>query len=90
MSVFYIFGVALALSMDALAVSIGLSLSKDGLRGARAVRLASLFGLFQFMMPIAGWAAGAVGCRADRRLRPLDRSGLACVRRGPNDLRVLP
>lgn len=58
MSVFYIFGVALALSMDAFAVSIGLSLSKDGLRGARAVRLASFFGLFQFMMPIAGWAAG--------------------------------
>jgi len=57
-SVAYILGVALALSMDALAVSIGLSLSKKGLSGARSLRLASLFGLFQFMMPIAGWAAG--------------------------------
>ena len=58
MSFTYVLGVALALSMDAFAVSIGLSLSKEGLRGMRAVRLASFFGLFQFMMPIAGWAAG--------------------------------
>ncbi len=58
MSVLYILGVALALSMDAFAVSVGLSLSRDGLKGGRALRLACLFGLFQFAMPIAGWAAG--------------------------------
>jgi putative Mn2+ efflux pump MntP len=58
MSIFYVLGVALALSMDAFAISVGLSLSRDGLRGARSLRLASLFGLFQFMMPIAGWTAG--------------------------------
>lgn len=58
MSLLSILGVALALSMDAFAVSVGLSLSREGLRGARALRLAGLFGLFQFAMPIAGWAAG--------------------------------
>ncbi|MDP2915195.1 MAG: manganese efflux pump MntP family protein [Candidatus Aminicenantes bacterium] len=58
MSILYVLGVALALTMDAFAVAVGLSLSRDGLRGAQSLRLAFLFGLFQFVMPIAGWAAG--------------------------------
>lgn len=58
MSILYVLGVALALTMDAFAVAVGLSLSRDGLRGASSLRLAFLFGLFQFVMPIAGWAAG--------------------------------
>ncbi|MCX6564631.1 MAG: manganese efflux pump MntP family protein [Candidatus Aminicenantes bacterium] len=58
MNVLFVLGVALALAMDAFAVAVGLSLAGDGLRGAQSLRLAFHFGLFQFMMPIAGWAAG--------------------------------
>jgi putative Mn2+ efflux pump MntP len=58
MNVLFVLGVALALAMDALAVAVGLSLARDGLRGAQSFRLAFHFGLFQFAMPIAGWAAG--------------------------------
>jgi putative Mn2+ efflux pump MntP len=51
--------IALALSIDAFAVS--LAVASAGLaNGARpAFRLSFHFGLFQFMMPILGWAAGA-------------------------------
>ena len=58
MNVLFILGVALALAMDAFAVAVGLSLAGGGLHGARSFRLAFHFGLFQFVMPIAGWAAG--------------------------------
>jgi len=58
MSLLFILGIALALAMDAFAVALGLSLARDGLRGAQSFRLAFHFGLFQFAMPIAGWAAG--------------------------------
>jgi putative Mn2+ efflux pump MntP len=58
MNVLFVLGVALALAMDAFAVAVGLSLAGDGLRGAQSLRLAFHFGLFQFVMPIAGWAAG--------------------------------
>lgn len=58
MNVLFVLGVALALAMDAFAVAVGLSLARDGLRGAQSLRLAFHFGLFQFVMPIAGWAAG--------------------------------
>ena len=57
MNVLFVLGVALALAMDAFAVAVGLSLARDGLRGAQSLRLAFHFGLFQFVMPIAGWAA---------------------------------
>ena len=52
-------GIAVGLAMDAFAVSIaaGLTLGKVTLRPA--FRLAWHFGLFQFMMPILGWAAGS-------------------------------
>jgi len=44
--------------MDAFAVALGCGASGQA-RGARAgFRLAFHFGLFQFMMPVAGWAAG--------------------------------
>ena len=58
MSFIYILGVALGLSMDAFAVSVGCSLSRAGLKRAGALRMAAHFGLFQFVMPILGWAAG--------------------------------
>ncbi len=49
---------ALALALDAFAVSIG-SGSAGQVRGIRAsLRLAFHFGLFQAMMPVAGWFLG--------------------------------
>lgn len=51
--------VAVGLSMDAVAVSLAASASQRA-RGARATfRLSFHFGLFQFLMPIAGWFIGA-------------------------------
>ena len=58
MNLVYILGVALGLSMDAFAVSVGSSLSRAGLSRAGAVRMAAHFGLFQLVMPVIGWAAG--------------------------------
>ncbi len=49
--------IAAGLAMDAFAVS--LAAGAGGARGPRAVfRLAFHFGLFQFLMPVLGWATG--------------------------------
>jgi manganese efflux pump family protein len=49
---------ALALSIDAFAVSLAAA-SSGRISGGRATfRLSFHFGLFQFMMPIIGWGAG--------------------------------
>jgi putative Mn2+ efflux pump MntP len=53
-----ILGIALALAMDAFAVSLGLGLSLRPATGGQTFRLAFHFGLFQFLMPVLGWAAG--------------------------------
>ncbi len=58
MSFVLILGVALALAMDAFAVSLGLGLSLKPVTSGQTFRLASSFGLFQFLMPVLGWAAG--------------------------------
>lgn len=58
MNVLSIVGVALALSMDAFAVSVGLSIARNGLDRGQGFRLALHFGVFQSVMPILGWAAG--------------------------------
>jgi putative Mn2+ efflux pump MntP len=58
MGVLTILGVALGLSMDAFAVSVGCSLSRVGVDRAGAFRMAAHFGLFQFGMPVLGWLAG--------------------------------
>ena len=50
--------VALALAMDALAVSVGLGLRAKGSLAGRAARAAAAFGLFQAGMTLAGWGAG--------------------------------
>jgi len=55
---FYLFTIALALAMDAFAVSIGVSLSQKGLSPQQTFRLSFFFGSFQFLMPILGWWAG--------------------------------
>jgi putative Mn2+ efflux pump MntP len=49
---------AVALSMDAFAVSIGLGAKKAGSTLALAVKAGFLFGLFQALMPLVGYLAG--------------------------------
>lgn len=49
--------IALGLGMDAFSVAIGIGASFGVSLGA-VLRLSSCFGLFQFLMPVAGWFAG--------------------------------
>lgn len=58
MNFFIVLALALSLSMDAFAVAVGLSLAGKGLGRRQEFRLSFHFGLFQFGMPILGWAAG--------------------------------
>jgi putative Mn2+ efflux pump MntP len=58
MTLFLVIPVALALAMDAFAVSIGLSVLPGGLKKSQSLRLAVFFGFFQFLMPLVGWLAG--------------------------------
>lgn len=59
MSFSAIFAMAVALAMDALAVSLteGMRLGRVSL--GHTLRMAGTFGLFQFAMPLAGWLLGA-------------------------------
>ncbi|MDR1619002.1 MAG: manganese efflux pump MntP family protein [Treponema sp.] len=50
--------IGLSLSMDAFAVSVGSGISIKGLKWFYAFRGAFFFGLFQFIMPVAGWYLG--------------------------------
>ena len=58
MNLFFVLPIALALAMDAFAVSVGLGVSQKGLSWNQVFRLAFCFGLFQFLMPLIGWLAG--------------------------------
>jgi len=51
-------GISIGLALDAFAVSIAAGLSIAPLTPRHVFRLAFHFGLFQFMMPVLGWAAG--------------------------------
>ncbi|RLE03075.1 MAG: manganese efflux pump [Candidatus Aminicenantes bacterium] len=51
-------GIALALAMDALAVTVALSLAQGGLSLGQRWRLAWCFGVFQGGMTLAGWWLG--------------------------------
>lgn len=53
-----LFGLALALAMDAFAVALAASLVLPRLTGRHLFRLGWHFGLFQALMPIIGWLAG--------------------------------
>jgi putative Mn2+ efflux pump MntP len=64
-----VLGIALGLAMDAFAVALGLGCSPRGLSRGQALRLALHFGLFQFLMPILGWAAGT---GIESRIRAFD------------------
>lgn len=62
--------IAVSLAMDAFAVSVSCGISVPGFGVRQAARVGLWFGLFQFLMPLAGWALGtgvsgcirAVGC----------------------------
>jgi putative Mn2+ efflux pump MntP len=51
-------GIALGLAMDAFAVSVAAGLAVAPVTRRHVFRLAFHFGLFQFLMPLAGWLAG--------------------------------
>jgi len=53
-----LFGIALALAMDAFAVALGAGVTLQHLTGRRLFRLSFHFGLFQALMPVLGWLAG--------------------------------
>ena len=53
-----IFGIALALAMDAFAVALAAGAVITPLTGRHLFRLGFHFGLFQALMPIAGWLVG--------------------------------
>ncbi|MBN1381064.1 MAG: manganese efflux pump [Deltaproteobacteria bacterium] len=53
-----IFIIAVGLGMDAFSVAVGIGASGRKLSYAPVLRLATAFGFFQFIMPIAGWLAG--------------------------------
>jgi len=50
--------IALGLAMDAFAVSVTSGFAIKSLRINHALRIASFFGSFQAIMPVAGWLAG--------------------------------
>lgn len=62
-------GIAIGLAMDAFAVSIATGLVLPAVTGRHTFRMAFHFGLFQFLMPVAGWAAGRQLAEA---LAPMD------------------
>lgn len=58
MNFWIVLAVALALAMDAFAVTVGLAIGLRRLKAGQTLRLAFHFGLFQFVMPVIGWMAG--------------------------------
>ena len=58
MDVVTLLGIAVALAMDAFAVAVATGLSIVPLTRRHVFRMAFHFGLFQALMPVAGWAAG--------------------------------
>lgn len=58
MSFFTVVLIAVGLAMDAAAVAVSCGLSLQPLRFRPLLAMAALFGLFQTVMPLAGWLAG--------------------------------
>ncbi|WP_303720396.1 manganese efflux pump MntP family protein [Malonomonas rubra] len=58
MDLLTLFGIAIALAMDAFAVALGAGLILPQLTGRHLFRFGFHFGLFQAMMPVCGWLAG--------------------------------
>ncbi len=63
MSLYVLLGIAVGLSMDALAVAVACSLMLREVRLRQVFRLSFHFGLFQAMMPIIGWIIGQGAAR---------------------------
>jgi putative Mn2+ efflux pump MntP len=57
-NILIIFGIAVGLAMDALAVSVVNGISIKKLKVHHALKIAFTFGLFQGIMPVVGWALG--------------------------------
>lgn len=53
-----LFAIAVALAMDAFAVSLSTGICLRQARSAQVLRMAAAFGLFQALMPMAGWLLG--------------------------------
>lgn len=51
--------IALSLSIDAFAISVGAGISIKNLKTFHAIRASIFFGFFQFLMPVAGWYLGS-------------------------------
>ena len=58
MSFISILVIAVGLGMDAFSVAIGIGAVSRKVSFAPVLRLSASFGLFQFLMPIAGWLGG--------------------------------
>ncbi|MEW5772732.1 MAG: manganese efflux pump MntP family protein [Thermodesulfobacteriota bacterium] len=58
MSLYEILAVAVALAMDAFAVSCATGCSLERVGNGRALRMAAVFGGLQALMPVIGWGAG--------------------------------
>ena len=58
MSFFAILAIALALAMDAFAVSVSAAATLPVITWRHYFRLSFHFGLFQFLMPVIGWFLG--------------------------------
>ena len=58
MSFFAVLAIAVALAMDAFAVSVSASATLPAVTWRHYFRLSFHFGLFQFLMPVIGWALG--------------------------------
>lgn len=59
MSWLNVLGIAVGLGADAFAVAVAAGLSLPLVTGGHVFRLAWHFGLFQFLMPLLGWAVGS-------------------------------
>ena len=58
MSLITVLLIAIGLGVDAFSVAIGIGAANHKKSWSPVLRLATSFGLFQFMMPIIGWLAG--------------------------------
>lgn len=58
MDLITLLAIAIGLSMDAFAVAVTGGATIRPLKLGQALRIAVAFGLFQALMPVAGWAAG--------------------------------
>lgn len=58
MELLTIFGIAIALAMDAFAVALAAGVTLERITGRHLFRFGFHFGLFQALMPVIGWLAG--------------------------------